>query len=55
MGIDRELLTQGKLDDRLFFTTSEESEDTAKDRNREDDQRLHGGQDSARIHDAERV
>lgn len=41
LSIDSELLTEGKLDDRLFLATSEEGEDAAKDRNREDDQRPH--------------
>ncbi len=38
MGVHRELLSESQLDDRLFLTTPEESEEAAKDRNREKDQ-----------------
>ena len=55
MGIGRELLTEGKLDDRLFLATPEEGEETSKQGDRENGQGPHCGQDSARVHDAERV
>ena len=41
LGVYRELLTEGKLDDHLFLATPEESEGASKDRNREGDQRPH--------------
>ena len=42
MGIGRELLTEGKFDNRLFLATPEESEGASKDPNHEGDQRPHG-------------
>ncbi len=30
MGVDNQLLTQGKLNDRLFLTIPEEGEETSK-------------------------
>jgi hypothetical protein len=35
MGVHRELLSESQLDDCLFLATPEESEEVAKDRNRE--------------------
>ncbi len=43
MGVHRDLLSESQLDDCLFLSTPEESEEAAKDRNREKDQRPHGG------------
>jgi hypothetical protein len=45
--VDSELLPESKLDDGLVLATPEEGEEAAKDRDREDDQRPHGEQDSA--------
>jgi hypothetical protein len=42
MGVHRELLSESQLDDCLFLATPEESEEAAKDRNRDKDQRPHG-------------
>ncbi len=42
MGVHRELLSESQLDDCLFLATPAESEEAAKDRNREKDQRPHG-------------
>ncbi len=41
-GVDRELLSESELDDRLFFSASEESADAAEDRDQQDEQRPHG-------------
>ena len=42
MGVHRELLSESQLDDCLFLAAPEESEEAAKDRNREKGQRPHG-------------
>ena len=42
MGIDRELLAQRKLDDRLLLATPEEGGDATEDRDDDIDQRPHG-------------
>jgi len=42
LGEDRELLAQGKLDDRLFLANPEESAHAVEKSNREVDQRPHG-------------
>ncbi len=42
LGIDRELLTQRKLDDRLFLATPEEGENAVEEGDREIDQLSHG-------------
>jgi len=42
LGVDRELLSESELDDRLFFSTSEEGADVAEDRDQQDEQRPHG-------------
>ncbi len=42
LGVYRELLTEGKLDDHLFLATPKESECASKNRNGEGDQRPHG-------------
>jgi hypothetical protein len=48
MGVHPELTSESQLDDCLFLSTPEESEEAAKDRNREKDQRPHG---DAILHD----
>ena len=40
--VHRKLLTQGKLDDCLFFTAPEEGDDAVKERDQQDEQRPHG-------------
>jgi hypothetical protein len=42
LGVNRELLSESELDDRLFFSTSEEGADAAEDRDQQDEQRPHG-------------
>jgi hypothetical protein len=42
VGVHRKLLSESQLDDCLFLATPDESEEAAKDRNREKDQRPHG-------------
>jgi len=42
MGVHRDLVSESQFDDCLFLSTPEESEEAAKDRNREKDQRSHG-------------
>jgi hypothetical protein len=48
MGIDRELLSQHRLDNRLLAMASEEGEDTVEEQRRETDQRAHEERDPAR-------
>jgi hypothetical protein len=55
LSIHRELLSQRKFDDRLFLATPEEGEETSKQGDRDNGQVPHCGQDSARVHDVERV
>ena len=43
MGVDRELLSQCQLDDRLILSASEEREDATEDRDRESGCRPHRG------------
>ena len=44
LGVGRELLAQGQLDDRLLIAASEEGESTAKKDRREIEQSLHRGE-----------
>jgi hypothetical protein len=55
LGVRRELLAPGKLDDRLLPVASEEGERTAKKQHREVEQSPHGGRDSARCSGVARV
>jgi hypothetical protein len=55
LGVGRELLAQGKLDDRLRLAPSEEGEDRAKKRRCEIEQSPHGAADSARCPGPARV
>ena len=48
LGIDRELLPEGQLDDGLFFTTPEKGAQSVEKSDRELDQRPHG---SRMVHD----
>jgi hypothetical protein len=49
MGVDRELLSQCQLDDRLILATPEEREDATEDRERETRCSRHRAPDSARF------
>jgi len=55
MGIDRELLSQHRLDNRLLAMASEEGEDAVEEQRREADQIAHGERDSAQFLWLERV
>jgi hypothetical protein len=44
LGVRRELLAQGQLDDRLLIAASEEGDCTAKKRRRQIEQSLHRGE-----------
>ena len=49
MGVDRELLSERKLDDGLVLATPEEGGHAAKDRDPEGEQRPHHGRHSAPV------
>jgi hypothetical protein len=55
LGIDRELLAQRKLDDRLFLVASEEGKGAVKEQHCRTDQDAHGKLDTARYFGPERV
>ncbi len=55
VGINRELLAQRKLDDRLFLVASEEGKGAVKEQHCRTDQDAHGKLDTARYFGPERV
>ena len=55
MGIDRELLPQGKLHDGLLLVASEEGEGAVTEQRCETDQSAHGDRDRAGLLGPERV
>jgi hypothetical protein len=51
LGIDRELLAEGKLDDRLVLAIPEEGENESESRNRPARQRMGVGDDDENLND----
>jgi hypothetical protein len=49
MGVDRELLAQRELNDRLVMATPEQGDDAPEDRDRESRRSRHRTSDSARV------